>query len=287
MTGRQRGILLASFGMLTISTDSLFTRVADAEAFDITFWVGVLSVGVMLAVVVFYEQTTPVALMRRDGWTLLLSAVLQATMTTFFVLAVKNTSISNVVVIVAASPLVAAAFGWILLRETVSRRVWLAIAVCAAGIGVVVSGSLSGGKIVGDLLAMGAVISFGLGVVVLRGNPEMSRPMVVGLGGLVMAIFAAVPAQIFGHNTKTWLVFGAMGIVFGPLSRVMLGSAPRYLSAAEVGLFVPIETVLGTLWAFLIFGEVPAVQTWIGGAIILFGLLWGIWPRDNQAPVSV
>ncbi len=285
MTGRQRGILLASGGMLAISTDSLFTRIADAEAFDITFWVGVLSVGVMLAVIVFHEGTTPAALLRRDGWTLFLSAALQASMTTFFVLAVKNTSVSNVVVIIAASPLVAAAFGWILLREAVSARVWLAIAICTAGIGVVVSGSLAGGSIVGDLLAMGAVISFGLGVVVLRSNPEMSRPMVVGLGGLLMALITAFPAQIFGHNTKTWLVFGAMGIVFGPLSRVMLGSAPRYLSAAEVGLFVPIETVLGTLWAFLAFGEIPTNQTWIGGAIILCGLLWGIWPR-SQAAVS-
>lgn len=272
--------------MLAISTDSLFTRVAEAEAFDITFWVGVFSVGVMLAVIVFYERTTPAALLRRDGSTLFLSAALQAAMTTFFVLAVKNTSVSNVVVIVAASPLVAGAFGWFLLRETVTTRVWLAIAVCAVGIGVVVSGSLAGGSIVGDLLAMGAVVSFGLGVVVLRSNPEMSRPMVVGLGGFLMALFAAFPAQIFGHNTKTWLVFGAMGIVFGPLSRVMLGSAPRYLSAAEVGLFVPIETVLGTLWAFLVFGEVPANRTWIGGAIILLGLMWGIWPRSQDGATT-
>lgn len=286
VSNRKRGILLAFGGMLAISTDSLFTRIADADGFDVTFWVGVFSAGVMLGVVVLGEGTTPQALLRRDGSILLASAMLQAAMTTFFVLAIKNTSVSNVVVIIAASPLVAAGFAWLLLREAVTGRVWTAIAVCALGIGVVMAGSVGGGSIVGDLLAVGAVSSFGLGVVVLRGHPDMSRPMVVGLGGLFMAVVAFVPAQITGHNTKTWLSFAAMGIVFGPLARLMLSSAPRYLPAAEVGLFAPVETVFGTLWAFLVFGEVPVAPTWIGGAVILAGLIWGIWPPAQDRIVA-
>jgi hypothetical protein len=83
-------VLLAFGGMLAVSTDSLLTRIADADGFDITFWVGVLMTLVMLGSVYVRERTTPLALFRRDGMPLLVAAVFQAAMTTFFVLAVKS-----------------------------------------------------------------------------------------------------------------------------------------------------------------------------------------------------
>jgi drug/metabolite transporter (DMT)-like permease len=275
LDNKRRGLLLAFGGMLSISTDSLFIRVADAEGFDVTFWVGVFTAIVMTSVIVFHQRTTPLVLARRDGWVLLVAAGLQATMTTFFVLAVKNTSVSNVVVIIAASPLFAAGFGWLWLREKTSRRVWISIAVSVMGILIVMSGSIGGGSFGGDVLAVGAIATFALGIVLLRRYPGISRTMVVGLGGAIMATVAVWPAQITGHNTETWLSLLAMGAVFGPLARVMLASAPRFLSAAEVGLFAPVETVFASFWAFLVFSEVPVAATWIGGGIVLGALLWG------------
>lgn len=272
---KRRGVLLAFGGMLAISTDSLFIRVADAEGFDVTFWVGVFTAIVMSTVIVFHERTTPLALVRRDGWVLLLAASLQAAMTTFFVLALKNTSVSNVVVIIAAAPLFAAGFGWLRLQEKTSRRVWTAIAVSVVGILIVISGSIGGGSFGGDLLAVGAIASFSMGLVLLRRYPATSRTMVVGLGGAIMSLVAVWPAQITGHSSQTWLSLLAMGAVFGPLARVMLSTAPRFLSAAEVGLFAPVETVFASFWVFLFFGEVPIATTWAGGGIVLGALIWG------------
>jgi drug/metabolite transporter (DMT)-like permease len=37
---------------------------------------------------------------------------------------------------------------------------------------------------------------------------------------------------------------------------------------------------------FLVFGEVPSGATWIGGAIVLTALLWGIWPRRRARTLS-
>lgn len=279
-------MLLAFGGMLAISTDSLLTRVADADGFDVTFWVGTFTALLMLGSIYFRERTNPVSLLRRDGMPLVVAAVLQAAMTTFFVLAVKATSVSNVVVIIAAAPLFAAAFSWLWLRERTSNRVWIAIALSSAGIAIVMSGSLGGGHISGDALAVGAIATFGFGVVLLRKYPDISRTMVVGLGGLIMAIVSAVPAQLFNHNAKSWFAFLAMGAFFGPLARVMLATAPRYLPAAEVGLFAPVETVFASLWAFLAFNEAPAGRTWIGGTIVLTALLWGTWPSKARKPAQ-
>ena len=279
-------MLLAAGGMIALSTDSLFARLADADAADILFWIGLLTGTVTAVVVVTSDRTTPWAIVRRDGAPLLIAAALQAVMISCFVLAVRNTSIANVAAIIAAAPLGAAALSWLLLRERTERRVWVAIGVSALGIAIVISGSVGGGRLEGDLLAIGAVVAYGFSVVLLRRWTTVSRTMVVGLGGFAIAIVTVWFATLTGHSAKTWFAFVAMGAVFGPLARVMLASAPRYLPAAEVALFAPLETALAPLWAYLAFDERPAGATWLGGAVVLAGVLWAVAPR-RKSPLTV
>ena len=103
----------------------------------------------------------------------------------------------------------------------------------------------------------------------------MSRVLVIALAGPASAVVAAFQAQILGHSLRTYLLIALMGIVLGPFGRVALASATRYLTAAEVSLFAPVETVAASLWAWLFFSEVPPGATLIGGAAILIGLLYG------------
>ena len=93
---------------------------------------------------------------------------------------------------------------------------------------------------------------------------------------------AVVPAELFGHGLVAWLALFTMGAITGPTARLMLGSAPRHILTATVGLFLPIETILATLWGFVFFDEVPEVTTWIGGGVILVGVLYAIWPRGDD-----
>ncbi len=276
-----KGILLAAGGMAIISTESVFARLADADGFDITFWVGVFTV-LVTGTLTTVRDGNPLPRIAAQGRPLWISSVLQALMTTFFVLAVTNTSIANVVVIIAAGPLFAALFSWLLLRERTSTSTWIGIVLSAVGITIVMSGSFGGGSPLGDVLALGAISAYSLGVVLLRRHPEIDVTLVVGLGGGLMSLLAVVPAELFGHDLVAWLALLAMGAITGPAARMMLGSAPRHIPAAQVGLFAPMETVLATLWGFLFFAEAPAATTWIGGAVILAGLLYAIWPRPGD-----
>jgi drug/metabolite transporter (DMT)-like permease len=165
--------------------------------------------------------------------------------------------------------------------ERTERRVWVAIGVSAVGIGTVIAGSIGGGHLTGDLLAVGAVVAYGFSVVLLRRWTTVSRTMIVGLAGFALAIATVRSATLTGHSPKTWFALVAMGAIFGPLARVMLASAPRYLPAAEVALFTPLETALAPLWAYLAFDERPAAATWVGGAVVLAGVLWALAPRRS------
>lgn len=280
MDDRVRGVLLAAGGMVLLSTDSYFIRLADTTGWDVLFWTGLFTAIVLVGGTALVDRPELVAGLRTEPALLVAAAVLQAAMMTCFVLAVERTTVANVAVIVAASPLAAAILSWFLLRERTEARVWVAIAVTAAGVVVVISGSLGGGSVLGDLFAVGAITAFGLVAVLFRRYPSVSRWLAVGFGGLLMAAVAAIPATFTGYRPASWLAFVAMGAVFGPTARVLIATAPRYLPAAEVALFSPIETVLASVWAFVAFDEAPPGLTWVGGAIILVAVLWGVWPRS-------
>lgn len=273
--GRTVGVLLAFFGMLIISSDSLITRAADAGGWTVAFWYGVFTTPAMAAYLVVSERGHPMDAVRRSGRMVLVSGLLQMASTTAFILAIKNTSVANVVVIVAAAPLVTAVLAWLLLGERTSRRASAAIALAMCGILLVVSGSFGGGGITGDLLAVVAITTFGLNLTIWRSRPEMSRILVMAIAGVASAIVAWPLADIFGHQTRTYLLLALMGLILGPLGRIALASATRYLPAAEVSLFTPVETVAASLWAWLFFEEVPPDRTLIGGAIIVAAVVYG------------
>ncbi len=276
---------MAFLGMLFVSSDSFFIRLADAEGFDITFWVGLFSAVVLFVISEAVHDITPLAGIRAGGWPLWLASALQAGSTSLFVLAVTLTTVSNVVVIIAAAPMFAAGLSAVVLGERTSRRVWLAIVAVAVGVVIVVGGSFGGGSVVGNVFALGAICLFVCSLVLLRRHSEINRTLMVGSAGLGMALIALVPATLWGHSGKTWLALVLMGAVFGPLARVMLAKAPRDLPAAEVGLFAPVETIAASLWAWLFFDEEPVAATVIGGTIILAAILWGTWTPRRSSPL--
>jgi len=280
---------MAFSGMLLVSTDSLITRAVEADGWSVSFWFGLLTMPTMLVYLIVQEgrDLDIDELARRSGVVpLLASGVLGALSSLLFILAVKETSIANVVVIIAASPVLAALCATVFLGERSSPRMWAAIFVSLVGIVIVVSGSFGGGGLVGDLLAVGAILNFAFNLTVWRRYPDMSRTLAVGVAGFVMAVVTLGPAQISGYRVSTYLLLVLLGAIIGPLARVMLATSTRYLPVATVSLFTPVETVAASVWAWLAFGERPIATTWIGGAIVLAAVLYGTVFAGDAATAS-
>jgi drug/metabolite transporter (DMT)-like permease len=275
LTGRRLGIGLAFAGMLLISLDSLFTRAASVDGWTVAFWFGTVMCPTMIVYLAIGSRTGPLARLREDGWPAVASAACQAISALCFVLAVKNTAIANVVVIIAAAPVFAAVISRLALGERTSTRVWIAIGGAMVGIVIVMSGSFGGGSMKGDLLALTAIVAFAVNLTIWRRYPSVSRSLGMAMAGLLMAVAALGPADIFGHDLETFTYLFLMGGVTGPAGRVALASSTRYLPAAEVGLFAPVETVAATTWAWLAFGESPSLNTAAGGVVVLGALVYG------------
>lgn len=275
MRDRRIGWALAAIGMLLVSTDSLFVRLAKADGWDIAFLVAAFSLPVHIVLNRRFETITPAQALRQTPVPLFAVAALAATSQIAFVTAVTRTDVSNVVVIVAAAPILAGVIGRFWFAERVRPRVWGAIAITVFGVLVVVSGSLGKPTLEGDLLAVLAIAAFALNLNVWRRYPEMSRFVGLGLSAVITLVVTAGFASPFAFKLETVLAAGAMGLVFNPAGRIAHTNAPRFAPAAEVALFTPIETVAATLWAWLAFSERPEVATFIGGAIVLVGVLFG------------
>jgi drug/metabolite transporter (DMT)-like permease len=274
--------------MLFVSTDSLFVRLGEGSGATMAF---LMACGSTLTL-----GTT--ALARRDGWAtvrqsctssvgaVLLIALLGAATQFAFIVAVTQTSVANVVVIVGASPIAAAIAAFLILRERPERRVLWAIVVTAVGIGATMSGSIGSPSLQGDLVAIIAICAWSLSIVVWRKHPHIDRASALAASSVVMAIATAPLVDWGSIDVRMLLAGGAMGLIANPAGRMLYSAAPRYVPTAEVALFAPVETVAATIWAWLAFAEVPATQTVIGGIIVLGAIALATWPTSGSSDTA-
>ncbi len=260
--------------MLVVSTDSFFVRWSRAEVWDLVFWVALISLVTYFVTGSRSESMNPIRSWRRFPIPLTAIAVLSTVSQISYITAVTRTTVSNVVVIVGASPVTVALVGRVFFSEKTSRRVWTAIVLTFAGMTVIVAGSVGEPNFDGDLLAVAAVLAFSIGVNIWRRWPEMSRIVGLSMAAVLSVVVASFFASPLALDGRAYLACLGMGLL-NPLGRLLHTNAPRYAPAAEVALFTPVETVAASVWAWLAFSEVPAVGTVIGAVIIVAGVLYG------------
>jgi len=289
-SGRQLGLLLAFTGMFLVSTDSLLIRVAERDS-EIDGWTIAFMVGLFSTPVAWSMATRSLGrrvlveaiLWRRQ---LLTTGIVSATGTTAFLTAVTLTAVSNVVAIIAAGPIFAAVLARIALHERTSGRTWRAIACVLGGITVIVGGSMSGGGVGGDLLALVAIIGFSVNLVIWRRYPDLPRTLVVAMAATMTALLTAWPADLALVDRRAFFATLLMGGLFGPVARLCMSTATRHAPAAEVSMFTPVETVTASLWVWLWFDEVPPTPTFIGGALVVAAVAYGLTgPAREVDPV--
>jgi len=272
-------------GVLLISLDSLWIRLSEVSSWDVAFWVGAFTFLTISMVLPLTTRRSIVAVVRDDGTPLLVSSILNTCSVTMFIVAIGITTVSNVVAIVAAAPVAAAVVARLLIREQPSRRTWLAIAGSVVGILIIVGGSIGSGTVTGDLIAIVAVLAFAGNVTLWRRYPDISRLAVIGLGGLFTALATVIPADPLSVGGGSLAILAVMGVATGPTGRVSLASSTRFLSAAQVGLFTPVETVAATTWAWMFLAEAPPPATIVGGLLVIAAVAYGT-RRRRVASVS-
>jgi drug/metabolite transporter (DMT)-like permease len=95
----------------------------------------------------------------------------------------------------------------------------------------------------------------------------------VCLGTLLAAAFAATRAPSLAvSDTEMTALFGFGALNLG-LGLAVFVTGARLVPAAIAALLGVLETMLGPLWVWMLFGETPAARTLAGGGLVLAALL--------------
>ena len=214
----------------------------------------------------------------------------------FWIESLKLTSVASSVMLVTTSPVFAAVFAWLALKEAVGRKTLLAILLCLAGSLIISRGAVDfgPGAIKGNVFAILGAAAFGAQFVIAR---SLRRTMAITeyafLAYSAAAIILIGWALASGHSftgfdriNYLWFFLLALGPqVFGHTS---LSWALRYLPASKVAVSVLGEPVGAALLAWAFFGEVPGYTLFAGGALILYGVYLAITEKapDRLAPAQ-
>jgi drug/metabolite transporter (DMT)-like permease len=189
-----------------------------------------------------------------------------------FIVALNHTTVANVLFMQAVSPIAAALIAWVALREAVSGRTVLAMAVAVGGVALMVGGP-GGAHGLGLGLSVLMTLAFATSVVITRHRRDTSMAPAACLSQVLVALAAAPfahPGSIGLHDLVLVLLLGfaQTGLGFGFLT---LGA--RLIPAAELALITLLEIVLGPLWVWLALSERPSNATLLGGAVVVVAVV--------------
>jgi drug/metabolite transporter (DMT)-like permease len=196
--------------------------------------------------------------------------------------AVENTTAGNTALILGAAPAFAALFAMAAGHERVGRRHWLALGVSVAGVALVVEGGsgVRGAGYLGDVLAVGAALTWAAYSVMLRplfarySASRISALMIV-LGGLMLLPFGLpqMVSQDWGSLQALHVSAFAYSAIF-PLvvTNVLYFRSLRRIGASRATVYMYLQPFLGVMFAALLIGEQVKLVQVLGGVVIVTGV---------------
>lgn len=267
------GVVLVVTAAATYSTAGLFTKGVEAGPWEVIFWRGVFAAAFTTA------WTARIGALRRNflgmghsGWAV---GVVGALGTAAFIPAFKLTTIANVSLIYAVSPLIAALLAWLVMGERVSSRTMAGCLGALVGVGIIVSGSLGQISLNGDFLALCMTTAMASIMVIYRKYPDTPGPGPAVLQSLLLLPFAALFGEPFDVQRTEVYVLAAFGLLFA-IASVTLAEGAKRVPSGQTALLSSLETPLAPVFAFMLFSEVPSTATFIGGSVVLFAVLFSI-----------
>jgi drug/metabolite transporter (DMT)-like permease len=264
-------VLLATFGW---SFSGTFTRLLTTDAWTATSIRSLFGCLFLALVALVFERRRGWRPLIASGWMGLWVIACQVIAQACTVGALYNTTVANVTVIYATSPFLAAGIAWLMMGERPRPRTILAGLVSLAGVLVIVAGSLDGGHLLGDLLAIGMTASFACVIVIPRARPElpvMQTTLISGFATALVFLPFASPLQTTAWN---WAVLAGFGLTNFTIGGYLFVYGARRIRSAEAALIATLEIALAPLWVWLLFAERPAPATLIGGGIVFTVVVW-------------
>ncbi len=291
-------LLAIPFGILAVSTASIFIRYAQAEGVSsLVIAAGRLFIAalVLAPIVLARHRAELRSIGRRELGLALLSGFFLAIHFATWISSLEYTSVASSVVLVSTAPLWVAILAPLTIKEPVTRPVIIGMGMALMG-GILVglsdscawneagilcppfSDFVAGEAFLGDLLALtGALSGAGYLLIGRRLREKMSLIpyifVVYGMAAVILVtlMFSAGESPL-GYSPKVYLWLLLLALVPQLLGHSTFNWALRYLSAAYVSITLLGEPIGSAILAYFLLAEIPSALMLFGAALILAGI---------------
>jgi len=276
-TGYRRGVLLVLLAGVLWSSMGLGIRYIEAaNVWQILFIRSVALSVFLFCALAMRAGGSPLPAIRAVGLAGVIGGVGLVFAFSGGIYAIQTTTVANAMFLFAAGPFFAALLGWIVLRERVRRATWIAMAVGAFGIGIMVWNGIEAGRLVGNVAAVVAGFGFAVYTVAARWGQLGDMVPAVFLAGVFASITGGGISLGFGMSYDLpWLDFAiatALGLFQVGAALIVYTIGSKIVPAGEAALLSMTEVVFGPVWVWLVFDETVSAWTLIGGAVLLAAL---------------
>ena len=202
-----------------------------------------------------------------------------------FIEALMRTSIANVAIMIASTPVWLALIGQAMGTDKLSTRAWWGIALSFAGIGLVLfaGASARGGQHswTGDLLALCGTASWCAYTLLLRPLTRDTDPIPLHaltlVGGSVPLLLVA-SGELARTSWSTVSPGGWAALAYGALGAIVVAyllwyRGVRLIGPTRTAMYANLQPIVALVVAALVLGEVPSAAQGVGCACTVAGLL--------------
>jgi drug/metabolite transporter (DMT)-like permease len=222
------------------------------------------------------EQLPPV----RDPSRFLLFGLIAALHFFLYIAALEFTTVAHSLALVYTAPIFVAIFSWIFLDERLQPRQWLGVLVAVIGVAVLAGFEpmFDRRMLIGDLLALGSAVAFGLYSVIGRG--QRNRYTLFAYTGAVflLATLWLFPAAALNFSPNGYTIAAVSSVIILGLLPLGLGhtlynAALRRINATSVNLVATQEVTGGIILSIILLNEIPSINSLVGVLITLAGIV--------------
>lgn len=191
------------------------------------------------------------------------------------------TSVTNSTLLANFVPIFVTLTAWVMFRQKPTRLFMIALAITMVGAVILVGKgfSLSTETLPGDLLSI-ATAGFYAGylLTVARARVYFSTAMIMAWTAFIGSLFLLPMALLSGENVVpvTWFGWGialAIGLGSQVAGQGLIAFAIAHVPAAFSAVTLLVQPIAAAVFAWLMLGEPIGINQYIGGAIILIGIV--------------
>ena len=284
---RKLAILLMIASSVVISFSGLIVRLLEVGPLVMNFYRGLfLMCAVIVLLVVRYRGAT-VTRVISVGWPGLIAGIMLAGAAMTFLQSLTHTTVANTLFLLGAIPFVTAALAWAFLKERPSSATLVTMIIAFVGIVIMIGEGFAIGSIYGNLMALLTTLFFSIYAVLVRHNRQVDMLPAILISTVIIMIAVALMRQ--GHleiSRQDLLLCLLWGGVMSGFTSACFIVASRHIIAAEVTIFMLLESALAPIWVWFFVNEIPSRWTLVGGALVISAVLGRTFAELRSRGVS-